>query len=709
MCNMPASIMIVEDEKIVARDLKSTLESLGYQVPAIVDSGELAIQQAMELRPDLILMDICLQGRIDGIKAAEIIVENLDIPIVYLTAHSDDASLARAIITRPLGYLIKPFEERELRAAIEVALCQHELGHHLKENVQWFSTVVNSIGEGVMATDAKGCITLLNPVAEVITGWSFQDCVGKPATEVFKIIHETTRQVVPDPIQHALEQGKVMMLPPSTLLIRKDGTEIPIEDSVSPITLQQEKTLIRDGQQHQDNIAGTVVIFRDVTQQRSTAKKLHRHAFYDDLTNLPNRVWFRERLTDAIERLKRKPNYCFAVLLLDLDRFKSVNDSLGHLGGDHLLYAVADRLIGASRVLDTVARMGGDEFAILLEGLKSEQEAINITHRILQKFTLPFRIEGQEIFTNASIGLVLSSVGYEQVDELLRDADIAMYRAKAKGKGCYQLFDVQLRNEMVASSNLEHELRRAIERNQLQVYYQPIVSLATQRTVGFEALVRWKHPKQGLLTAGEFMPIAEEVGLSVPIDWWMLRNASQQMKQWQQLFPKLSQLYISLNLSAKQAMQSNLVDRVVGILSQQALPAACLMLEITETTLIEKPELAAKTLKALREAGIGLSLDDFGTGYSSLSYLQRFPVQTLKIDRSFVGKIDSDSDSLEIVRTIVLLGKSLGLSVVAEGIENKAQLELLREMQCDYGQGYYFAKPLPGTEITNRLRIESRL
>jgi diguanylate cyclase (GGDEF)-like protein/PAS domain S-box-containing protein len=705
---MSASIMIVEDEKIVARDLKSSLEGLGYLVPAIVDSGELAIQQAMDLKPDLILMDICLRGKVDGVKAAEIIVENLDIPIVYLTAHSDDTSLARAVITRPLGYLIKPFEERELRAAIEVALCQHKLGHGLKKNVQWFSTVVNSIGDGVMTTDVNGCITLLNPVAEEITGWSLQDCVGKPAAEVLNIIHETTRQVVPSPIQHALELGKIVVIPPSTLLIRKDGTEIPIEDSVSPITLQQEKTLVREGKQRRDNIAGTVVIFRDVTQQRSTAKKLHRHAFYDDLTNLPNRVWFRERLTDAIERFKRQPNYCFAVLLLDLDRFKSVNDSLGHLGGDQLLYAVADRLIGASRILDTVARMGGDEFALLLEGLKSEQEAINITHRILQQFTLPFRIHGQEIFTNASIGLILSSVGYEQVDELLRDADIAMYRAKAKGKGCYQVFDVQLRNEMVASSNLEHELRRAVERNQLKIYYQPIVSLTTQRTVGFEALVRWKHPKRGLLTAGEFMPIAEEVGLSVPIDWWMLRNASQQMKQWQQLFPKLSQLYISLNLSAKQAIQSHLVDRVVGILSQQALPAACLMLEITETTLIEKPELATKTLTALREAGIGLSLDDFGTGYSSLSYLQRFPVQTLKIDRSFVGKTDSDADSLEIVRTIVLLGKSLGLSVVAEGIENKAQLELLRKMQCDYGQGYYFAKPLPETEITNRLRIESR-
>lgn len=702
---MTASIMIVEDEKIVARDLKLSLEDLGYQVPTIVDSGELAIQQAMDLKPNLILMDICLRGKIDGVRAAEIIADNLSIPVVYLTAHSDENSLARAVLTRPCGYLIKPFEERELRAAIEVALSQHELEFQLKENAQWFSTVVNSIGDGVMVTDAKGQIILLNPAAQEITGWSFQDCVGKPVVEVFQIIHENTRATVPCPIQLALEKGKVVLLPANTLLIRKDGSEIPIEDSVSPITSQKGIVPVKDSKA---TIVGTVTVFRDVTQQRNTARKLHRHAFYDDLTNLPNRVWFRERLTDAIERFKRQPNYLFAVLLLDLDRFKVVNDSLGHLAGDQLLNAVADRLVSASRVVDTVARLGGDEFAILLEGLKSEEEAINVTNRILRQFHQPFRIEGQEIFANTSIGLVMSSVGYANIEDLLRDADIAMYRAKASGAGCYQLFDIQLRNQMVASSKLEHELRHAIERNLLKVYYQPIVSLTSQKTVGFEALVRWMHPKKGLLSAGEFMPIAEEVGLGIPIDGWVLRNASQQMKEWQQQFPAVSQMWMSLNLSAKQAIQPNLVEQITRVLAEMALQPECLALEITETTLIEKPELATKTLRALREAGIGLSLDDFGTGYSSLSYLQRFPVQTLKIDRSFVGKIDSDADSLEIVRTIVLLGKSLGLSVVAEGIENKAQLELLREMQCDYGQGYYFAKPLPETEITNRLRIESR-
>jgi EAL domain-containing protein (putative c-di-GMP-specific phosphodiesterase class I) len=299
-------------------------------------------------------------------------------------------------------------------------------------------------------------------------------------------------------------------------------------------------------------------------------------------------------------------------------------------------------------------------------------------------------------------------VGYTKLEEVLRDADIAMYRAKASGKGCYQLFDIQLRNQIIASSNLEHELRRAVERDLLKIYYQPIVSLATQKTVGFEALVRWLHPKKGLLSAGEFMPIAEEMGLSIPVDWWMFRSASQQMQQWQQQFPKMSQMWISLNLSAKQAIQPHLVEQMTRILAEIALKPDCLALEITETTLIEKPEFAAKVLTQLRELGINIALDDFGTGYSSLSYLQRFPVQKLKIDRSFVSKIDTDVDSLKIVRAMVHLGKSLGLKVVAEGIETAAQLQLLQDMNCDYGQGYYFAHPLPDTEATNRIGIELR-
>jgi diguanylate cyclase (GGDEF)-like protein/PAS domain S-box-containing protein len=688
---MPASLLVIEDERIVARDLKLVLESLGYLVPAIADSGEMAIEKADEHRPDLILMDIRLTGEIDGISAAQTILEQFDIPVIYLTAHSDEATLSRAKLTHPLGYIIKPFEERELRAIIEMALYKLKTERLLKENAQWLATVLNSIGDGVITTDTEGRITLLNPVAEKLTGWSCGEALGRDSTEVFEIIHEFNRKIVPSPIAEAIETGQITLLPKQTLLIRKDGIEVPIEDSVAPITQHRGTAAI---QNRTGKITGAVVIFRDMTQQRLDASKLHRRAFYDDLTNLPNRAWFRERVTDAIERVKRQPEYLFALLLLDLDRFKVVNDSLGHPAGDQLLSAVASRLLQASRSIDTVARLGGDEFAILLENLHSEEEAFKVAKRIHQDLSAPFNLGGQEVFTNASVGIVLSSIGYGQIEELIRDADIAMYRAKASGRGCYQIFDTTMRDQVMANSYLENELRRAIERQGLTVYYQPIVFLSTQKIKGFEALIRWQHPKRGMIAAADFIPLAEESGLCILIDRWVLQEACRQLKKWQDQYPAISTLTISINLSAKQFLQPNLVEYIAQVLAEARLEAKSLILEITESTLIEKPELAIATLEKLKSLGIGISLDDFGTGYSSLSYIQRFPVDSLKIDRSFINRIDADIGSLEIVRVIALLGLGLGIDVVAEGIENLTQLELLQQLQCEHGQGYLFAKPL---------------
>jgi diguanylate cyclase (GGDEF)-like protein/PAS domain S-box-containing protein len=700
-CNMPANILIVEDEKIVARDLQLALEDLGYQVAAIADSGELAIQQATDLRPDLMLMDIRLAGEMDGITAAQTIVERLEIPIVYLTAHSDEQTLARAKTTRPLGYLIKPFAEQELRAVVEIALYKHEMELRLQENAQWLSTVLHSIGDGVLTTDAEGLITFLNPVAEKLTGWSCAKAMGRPSQEVFKLILENNRKILDNPITNALKTGKAVTLPPFTLLVRRDGIEIPIEDSVAPISQHKGTVPI---QNDTGKITGAVVIFRDVTQQRQNAKKLHRHAFYDNLTNLPNRLWFRERLTDAVERFKRQPDYLFAVLLLDLDRFKVINDTMGHPAEDQLLAAVADRLVRASRVMDTVTRLGGDEFAILLECLKTEQEAFKVAERILKELSLPIYIDNQEVFTNASIGIVMGSSHYEDIAELIRNADIAMYRAKAQGQGLYEVFDADMRDQILEASRIERDLRRGLQRNQFVVYYQPVVSLATENAIGVEALVRWQHPQRGLMAAGEFMPIAEDTGLSVMIDWWVAREACQQVKNWQDQYPELSSLRLSINLSGLQIIQPVLVERISHILTMTELDPQDLTLELTETTLIEKPEQATTVLKKLDQLGIRLSLDDFGTGYSSLSYLQRFPVKSLKIDRSFVHKMETDSESLEIVRATVSLGKTLGLAVVAEGIETAPQLDLLKQMGCDYGQGYYFAQPCPPLQAIDWLR-----
>ncbi|MBW4618345.1 MAG: EAL domain-containing protein [Cyanosarcina radialis HA8281-LM2] len=693
---MTANILVVEDERIVARDLKLTLEDLGYRVPAITDSGEQAIKTVAEVKPDLILMDIRLLGEMDGIATAQIIAREFDLPVVFLTAHSDDVTLTRVKTAEPYGYLIKPFEERELRSVIEIAIYKHKMERQLKENAQWLSSILYSIGDAVITTDTQGRITLLNPVAEKLTGWSSNRAIGRDSTEVFQIVNEISRKTVSNPIRQALDTRKIVTLPEQTLLIAKDGREIQIEDSVAPIARDKGVVPLENST---GQILGAVIVFRDVTQHRLTAQRLHRQAFYDNLTGLPNRAWFRERLTDAIERVRRRSNYLFAFLYLDLDRFKTVNDSMGHPTGDHLLISVAVRLTKCVRTIDTVARLGGDEFAILLENLQSEREALMISQRIQQAFSRSFNLDGYEVFTNVSMGVVLSSIGYENIEEIIQDADIAMYQAKAKGRGCYEVFDTTMRDRVVAASQLESDLRLTIEEGQLMVYYQPIVDLATQETIGLEALVRWHHPLQGWISPQKFIPLAEETGLILQIDNQVWLEACRQVKRWQDRHSNCSSLKLSVNLSPREFIQQNLVEQIDRILEQTGLNASSLTVELTESILIENPELASIALGKLKDRGISLSLDDFGTGYSSLSYLHRFPVDTIKIDRAFISEIDSRQDKLEIVRAIVMLGKTLGMKLVAEGIETRTQLAALQLLECECGQGYLFSTPLPATDV----------
>ncbi|ACB51227.1 hypothetical protein cce_1877 [Crocosphaera subtropica ATCC 51142] len=688
---MTVNILVVEDESIVAQDIKMTLEELGYIVPVIADSGELAIKNAAKFRPDLILMDIRLIGKMDGIEAAEIINQEFNIPIIYLTAHGDDETLARAKLTDPYGYLIKPFVEQDLRITLEIALYKHEIKQQLIEQKQWLSTILNSVGDGVLTTDINHQITYLNPMAEQLTGWTLSEAIGKPVTEVFKLINETTHQSLPSPIEQVLENGQMLTLPSHTLLVKKDGQAIAIGDNAAPIyEYKQTTSLSHNG----DQCTGVVLVFRDITEYKLTTQKLHRQAFYDSLTNLPNRRWFQERLIDAIERVKRNSNYLFAVLFLDLDRFKVINDSLGHQMGDRLLNEVSRRLTHLLRSIDTVARFGGDEFAILLEDIHSRDDAIHVAQRINDSLNSPFIIDGKEVFTNSSIGIVLSSNGYLSMDNLIRDADIAMYRAKAKGRACYAIFDPVVAQEIISASRLENDLKGAIEKEELTLYYQPIFDLETQMIQGVEALVRWQHPQNGLISPQFFIPIAEETGYILAIDNWVLETACHQMKQWLTLGSNCQFSKVSINISSYQCLQKNLTQKIRKILSTTGLNPSNITLEITETALIQDPDSAIVILNQLKDLGIILSLDDFGTGYSSLSYLHYFPVDTLKIDRSFISNLSKNKEGLEIVKTIINLGRNLNMDIVAEGIETDEQLKLLKQLNCQYGQGYLFSKPL---------------
>ncbi|MBE9017915.1 EAL domain-containing protein, partial [Chroococcidiopsidales cyanobacterium LEGE 13417] len=449
--------------------------------------------------------------------------------------------------------------------------------------------------------------------------------------------------------------------------------------------------IIRDTSGEAYRIVGTQ---SDITNRKVTEEQLLHDALHDALTGLPNRVLFMDRLSHAISLAKRRRNYLFAVLFFDLDRFKLINDSLGHSVGDQLLIAIARRLEKYLRVGDTVARLGGDEFTILLEDIKDENVATNIANRLQEELTRSFNLSGNEVFTSASIGITLSSFNYERPEDLLRDADIAMYRAKATGKARYEVFNTTMHTRAAALLQLETDLRRGLERREFQLYYQPIVSLKTSAITGFEALIRWQHPQRGLVSPAEFIPVAEETGLIVPIGWWVLREACRQLSAWKIQFPEYQSLVMSINLSAKQFTQTNLVEEITEILRETNVPAQSLKLEITESVIMDNAEIATTMLFQLQSLGIQLSIDDFGTGYSSLAYLYRFPTHTLKIDRSFINKIDIDSEQFEIVRTIVTLAANLGMDVVAEGVETLKHLAQLKALNCGSGQGYLFSKPV---------------
>lgn len=432
-------------------------------------------------------------------------------------------------------------------------------------------------------------------------------------------------------------------------------------------------------------------------------KQLSHNALHDPLTQIPNRALFQNRLQQALKQTAREPESQFAVLFLDLDRFKVVNDSLGHMMGDELLIAIARVLENCLRPQDTLARLGGDEFTVLLDNIHNVKEVLYVAERIHQQLIQPFHLNGHEIFTSASIGIVLSTSNYHSPEDLLRDANMAMYRAKALGRSRHELFNDSMRIEALTQMQLETELRRAVERQEFQLYYQPIVSLSTGKTVGFEALIRWHHATRGKVSPLEFVPIAEETGLIIPLGTWVLQKACQQLQAWQSQFPQHPPLTMSVNLSRKQFSQPNLIAQIDQILATTGLGAEHLKLEITESLLMENTQSAASMLMQLQQRQIQLSMDDFGTGYSSLSYLHRFPIDILKIDQSFVTQIGSGTQNLEIIRAIMTLAHNLNLSVTAEGIETATQLKQLRSLRCQYGQGYFFAPPLPRAEVEKLL------
>lgn len=547
----------------------------------------------------------------------------------------------------------------------------------LRESEYKMRTLLDSMSEGLIQVNQDEVIEFVNDRFCEMTGYSRGELLGKAS---YDVLFDARGRQYAGGINNKRLQGESGQY--ELKLKKKSGESLYAIVGGAPVINAE------------NEIIGTMGVFTDITERKRIEEQMVHDAFHDALTGLANRKLFMEHLRLTLARAKRESGNLFAVLFLDFDRFKMVNDSLGHAEGDRLLRAIAGRLQFILRPGDLVARLGGDEFTILLSELDSADDALNIAERIHEELGVPFDLGGSEIVTSASIGIAFSTNDYAEAEEVLRDADIAMYRAKVRGKACHQIFDQTMHEEARNRLHIEREMRQALEQEEFCLYYQPIVDLKTGILSGFEALIRWQHPIRGMVSPVEFVPIAEENNLILPLGRWILRESCRQLRAWQKENPAAENLMVSVNLSGKQFVQPDLVEQVAAALADTGLSPKCLKLEITESYLMENNELAVTTISRLRGLGLQLSLDDFGTGYSSLSYLHSLPVSYLKIDRSFVTRMMESRESSEMVETIIRLAQTLKMKVIAEGIEDTEQMAHLQMLNCEYGQGYFFSKPV---------------
>jgi diguanylate cyclase (GGDEF)-like protein/PAS domain S-box-containing protein len=560
-----------------------------------------------------------------------------------------------------------------------------------KERAQ---VTLNSIGDAVLSTDIQGRVTYLNVVAEKITGWTREEAAGKDIEEVFVIVDGSTREPCANPLRAAINKNRTVQLTPNCILIRRDGTEFAIEDSAAPIH-------DRDGLP-----AGAVIVFHDVSVARALGAEMSHMAQHDILTNLPNRTLLQDRLSQAIVTANRNDSR-IAILFLDLDGFKHINDSLSHAVGDRLLQLVAKRLLAAVRTSDTVCRLGGDEFVILLSEVAHEGDAGVKAGKILSALSAPFEMEQITLRVTASVGVTTYPEDGRSAELLIRNADLAMYQAKEKGRNNYQFFEKGMNVRAVERQAIEGDLRCALERDEFVMHYQPKIDLKTGEITGVEALLRWQHPVRGLVGPMKFISVAEDCGLMLPIGKWVLRESCRQAKAWQD--SGLPLIEMAVNVSSVEFRNDQFLGSISTILKETGLEPGYLELELTESVLMQHAEFTVPVLQKLKAMGVRLAIDDFGTGYSSLSYLRQFPIDTLKVDQSFIHEINADTDEATIISAVINMGCRLKHRVIAEGVETAEQLAFLRAHGCDEGQGYYFARPMPAEETAKLLEMGMEL
>ena len=678
-----------EDDYILTSELLQEIKGTNYEI-VWVSKYQDALAAMLEGRYNVCLVDYRL-GEGTGIELMrEAIASGCRMPMILLTGQGDKEIDIEATEAGAADYLVKgKLEASLLERTIRYSIAHAKMLETLRESENRFRLVVESANDAIILTNGQGKICAWNKSAQAIFGYTQNEILGQSLSVLFPpaYYHNVSNNRESDLL---LASG--LLHPGSKAIelngLKKDGSEFPLEISLS--SWETTEGIFYSG------------IIRDITERKSFEEQLTHQALHDPLTKLANRVLFRNRVEHALA-LANRSHTPIAILFLDLDNFKTINDSMGHDVGDKLLVLVAERLQTSLRLSDTAARLGGDEFAVLIEAAARQVDAVWVAQRIIDIFRTPFSIDETEVFVGTSIGIATTITGKETPEELLRNADVAMYAAKNQGRNRCVVFEMTMHDALMQRVEIESDLRQAIERQEFVLHYQPIVDLQSKRIRGIEALVRWNHPEQGMIPPLKFIPVAEETNLIVPLGRWILEEACRQAHGWQTQYNCESSLSITVNISSRQFQQKKFVEMVTDVLVESGLAPESLILEITENILLENTEGTIKKLHELKDLGIRFAIDDFGTGYSSLGYLQRFPIDILKIDKSFVDKINQSQEGVAVTRAIITVSDTLHLKTIAEGIENPEQIIALQNLGCEMGQGYHFAKPLNPEDMSEFL------
>jgi diguanylate cyclase (GGDEF)-like protein/PAS domain S-box-containing protein len=694
---MPQTVLLIHEDSAVAKIVRDCLLNSidGFFIVDWVESCACAVRRLHKNRTERIaavLVNLDL-GDSRGLQTLEALLKTSpEVPILVLSSALEESTAVRAVKAGAHDYILEDdLESYLLPKAVRHMLERASHAEALFAATERAHITLNSIGDAVISTDIAGNVAFLNPVAQTLTGWSATEAIGRPIDEVLKIIEIASARRQISPMAIVAESNLAAKLPAGCKLVRRDGVELAIQDSAAPI------------HDRRGRVTGAVMVFHDVTQAEAISEKMSHLAQHDYLTNLPNRLLLNDRLSQAIGAARREGRK-LAVLFLDLDRFKHVNDSLGHPVGDELLLSIATRLISNVRSSDTVSRQGGDEFVILLPSISHAADAALSVKKLLAALAQPHTAGKHSLQITVSIGISIFPDDGGNAETLVKHADIAMLHAKENGRNNFHFFKRRMNARALERQSIESGLRHALERLEFVLHYQAKVNLATENLTGAEVLIRWHHPQKGLVSPKDFIPIAEQCGYIVAIGRWVLREACLQSRRWR--VAGLAAIPIAVNISAVELRAKHFVEHVRTILGETGMEPSELEFELTETALMQDPKSTIAVLHALKNMGILLTLDDFGTGYSSLSYLRRFPIDALKIDKSFVSGLCTNEDDAKIVSAVINLGRSFRLQVIAEGVETRAQFKALQGENCAEGQGYYFQKPIAEEDFRKLLRSD---